>query len=239
MGSQQVIKELYVKSPNFAINDRINYFPYEKDNENLEDHGHWDYFFNNYGFRSHDESNYSLDDPTNDIWCFGCSFTMGTGVSREHAWPSVIQRLTGRNVKNFGVGGSGPLTTWRLMQSWYRESSTKPKDILVLGFWPGRTEIWKDNCYQLQTHNNMLDLPYNPFEVGKMYEDVVPKINNFHNTTLIDVEKLLKIAIDRKLNDMGRDNSIGIQNTYNYFGHPGIKCHNFIAHTFLEKLKSK
>ena len=42
-----------------------------------------------------------------DIACFGCSFTYGVGLDKmEDAWPGQLAKITGRDVKNFGAGGS-------------------------------------------------------------------------------------------------------------------------------------
>jgi hypothetical protein len=41
-----------------------------------------------------------------DIACFGCSQTWGSSLEYEESWPSQLQKITGRSVKNLGVGGS-------------------------------------------------------------------------------------------------------------------------------------
>jgi len=41
-----------------------------------------------------------------DIACFGCSQTWGSSLEYEESWPSQIQKITGRSVKNLGIGGS-------------------------------------------------------------------------------------------------------------------------------------
>ena len=41
-----------------------------------------------------------------DIACFGCSQTWGSSLEYEESWPSQLQKITGRSVKNLGIGGS-------------------------------------------------------------------------------------------------------------------------------------
>jgi hypothetical protein len=41
-----------------------------------------------------------------DIACFGCSQTWGFFLEYEESWPSQLQKITGRSVKNLGIGGS-------------------------------------------------------------------------------------------------------------------------------------
>jgi hypothetical protein len=45
--------------------------------------------------------------------CFGCSFTMGTGVHAQDTWPSQLQSLTGMTVSNLGHAGSSNDTAFR------------------------------------------------------------------------------------------------------------------------------
>ena len=41
-----------------------------------------------------------------DVACFGCSQTYGAFVGDDQTWPSELERLTGKSVKNYGVSGS-------------------------------------------------------------------------------------------------------------------------------------
>ena len=41
-----------------------------------------------------------------DIACFGCSQTWGSSLEYEESWPSQLQKITGRSVRNLGIGGS-------------------------------------------------------------------------------------------------------------------------------------
>ena len=65
------------------------------------------YQFNGHGFRSAE-----FGTPV-DIVCFGCSFTMGTGVHEQDTWPSQLQALTGLSVANLGHAGSSNDTAFR------------------------------------------------------------------------------------------------------------------------------
>jgi len=66
-----------------------------------------DYQFNSHGFRTAE-----FDCPI-DVVCFGCSFTMGTGVHAQDTWPSQLQSLTGMSVANLGHAGSSNDTAFR------------------------------------------------------------------------------------------------------------------------------
>jgi hypothetical protein len=65
------------------------------------------YQFNSHGFRG-----VEFETPV-DVVCFGCSYTMGTGVNAEHTWPSQLAELTGMRVINLGHAGSSNDTAFR------------------------------------------------------------------------------------------------------------------------------
>jgi hypothetical protein len=66
-----------------------------------------DYQYNSHGFRTEE-----FDRPF-DAVCFGCSFTMGTGVHNKDTWPKQLQTLTGLSVANLGHAGSSNDTAVR------------------------------------------------------------------------------------------------------------------------------
>jgi hypothetical protein len=66
-----------------------------------------DYQYNSHGFRTAE-----FDQPF-DVVCFGCSFTMGTGVHSKDTWPSQLAELTGLQVANLGHAGSSNDTAVR------------------------------------------------------------------------------------------------------------------------------
>jgi hypothetical protein len=67
-----------------------------------------EYKFNSHGFRTHE-----VDTPA-DVLCFGCSFTMGTGVHNHETWPSQLEQLTGLSCINLGHAGCSNDTVFRM-----------------------------------------------------------------------------------------------------------------------------
>jgi hypothetical protein len=66
-----------------------------------------DYRYNSHGFRT------AEFDRKFDAVCFGCSFTMGTGVHSRDTWPEQLQTLTGLSTANLGHAGSSNDTAVR------------------------------------------------------------------------------------------------------------------------------
>jgi hypothetical protein len=66
-----------------------------------------DYQYNSHGFRT------TEFDQEFDAVCFGCSFTMGTGVHARDTWPEQLSNLTGLRVANLGHAGSSNDTAVR------------------------------------------------------------------------------------------------------------------------------
>jgi hypothetical protein len=66
-----------------------------------------DYQFNSHGFRTTE-----FDRPF-DAVCFGCSFTMGTGIHSRDTWPEQLATMTGLTVANLGHAGSSNDTAFR------------------------------------------------------------------------------------------------------------------------------
>jgi hypothetical protein len=66
-----------------------------------------DYCYNSHGFRT------AEFDRSFDAVCFGCSFTMGTGVHSQDTWPEQLAALTGLQVANLGHAGSSNDTAVR------------------------------------------------------------------------------------------------------------------------------
>ena len=87
-------------------------------NKRLHDLGFVDnpieYKFNNHGFRT------AEFDQKFDMVCFGCSFTMGTGVHAKDTWPEQLQDLTGLKIANLGHAGSSNDTAFRFAQHYLK-----------------------------------------------------------------------------------------------------------------------
>jgi len=66
-----------------------------------------DYQYNSHGFRT------AEFDRTFDAVCFGCSFTMGTGVHSQDTWPEQLSAITELSVANLGHAGSSNDTAVR------------------------------------------------------------------------------------------------------------------------------
>jgi hypothetical protein len=66
-----------------------------------------EYQYNSHGFRT------AEFDQQFDVVCFGCSFTMGTGVHSKDTWPVQLAELTGLRVANLGHAGSSNDTAFR------------------------------------------------------------------------------------------------------------------------------
>jgi hypothetical protein len=72
------------------------------------------YQFNSHGFRNKEF------DQKFDIACFGCSFTMGTGVHNLHTWPQQLADLTNLNVANLGLSGSSNDCSYRMAEHYLK-----------------------------------------------------------------------------------------------------------------------
>jgi hypothetical protein len=108
-----------------------------KKKQQLQDLGYVDvsieYKFNQDGFRT-SELNQSFD-----MVCFGCSFTMGTGVHAMETWPGQLEGITGLKIANLGHAGSSNDTAFRFAAHYLKK--IKPQ-----------YAIW------LQTDNHRLEL---------------------------------------------------------------------------------
>lgn len=78
-----------------------------------------DYRYNSHGFRT-DEFDNKIE-----VLCFGCSFTMGTGIHAKDTWPSQFAHKSGLKTANLGLAGSSNDTTFRLAS--YYLSLLQPK----------------------------------------------------------------------------------------------------------------
>lgn len=106
-------------------------------NKKLQQLGYVDatieYQFNSHGFRT------AEFDQKIDIMCFGCSFTMGTGLPAKDTWPTKLHDLTGLTVANLGQAGSSNDTAYRMARHYLHVF--QPKYAIWLQTDPVRLEI--------------------------------------------------------------------------------------------------
>lgn len=104
-----------------------------------------DYTFNSHGFRSIEF------DQKIDVVCFGCSFTMGTGLPMSYTWPSQLASMTGLSVANLGHAGSSNDTAFRFAKHYLK--LLKPQHAVWLQTDAHRIELLDDHA---QTSLNIL-----------------------------------------------------------------------------------
>jgi len=110
-----------------------------------------DYTYNSHGFRT------AEFDRNFDVVCFGCSFTMGTGIHATDTWPSQLAAITGLQVANLGHAGSSNDTAFRLADYYLR--LLRPKYAVWLQTDRHRIELIDDgipvsiNIMATDTHN--------------------------------------------------------------------------------------
>ena len=95
-----------------------------------------EYKYNSHGFRTVEF------DQQFDVVCFGCSYTMGTGVHEKDTWPSQLENLTGLRVANLGHAGSSNDTAFRYAQHYL--PLLKPKHAIWLQTDMHRLELIDD-----------------------------------------------------------------------------------------------
>lgn len=96
-----------------------------------------EYKFNSHGFRSKE-----FDQPV-DIVCFGCSFTMGTGIRECDTWPTRLEHMSGMTVYNLGHAGSSNDTAFRFAN--YYLKTLRPRFAVWLQAVAHRLELLDDH----------------------------------------------------------------------------------------------
>ena len=95
------------------------------------------YTYNSHGFRT------AEFDREFDVVCFGCSFTMGTGVHAKDTWPEQLAAITGLTVANLGHAGSSNDTAVRFALHYLK--LLKPKYAVWLQTDQHRIELMDDS----------------------------------------------------------------------------------------------
>jgi hypothetical protein len=174
------------------------------------------YQFNSHGFRT------SEFDQKFDIVCFGCSFTMGTGVRREHTWPNQLSQATNFSVANLGHAGSSNDTAFRLADHYLK--FLLPRWAVWLQTDQHRLEIIDEdrdvalNILSTDSDNWYAD---NPFVKTWMSSDINQSLNLKKNTgafeNLCRALNIVPVVVTRSqmiYNDFGRDLSHPGQRSY-------------------------
>jgi hypothetical protein len=95
------------------------------------------YRYNSHGFRT------AEFDHTFDVACFGCSFTMGTGIHNKDTWPEQLSALTGMTTANLGHAGSSNDTAFRFAAHYLK--FLKPRYAIWLQTDRHRVELLDDH----------------------------------------------------------------------------------------------
>jgi len=156
-----------------------------------------EYTYNSHGFRT-SEFNQQFD-----VVCFGCSFTMGTGVHDKDTWPSQLESLTGLKVANLGHAGSSNDTAYRMARHYLK--FLQPKYAIWLQTDAHRIEIIDQstnisiNILASDTDNLFSD---NLFIKTWMSSDINQQLNLDKNTQafkyLCDQASVVPIILSRR-----------------------------------------
>jgi hypothetical protein len=182
------------------------------------------YHCNSYGYRTPE---FDLNSVAPSILCLGCSFTYGTGVKQEDAWPSLIrQRFPEYNVHNLGSAGSSGDTIVRTLTN--TGDLLNPKIVLIL--WP---EIFRFELYRSNNiyHTSALDGICRPemlidshfIALRRKNKAMIDMLAARYNYTVINYSTR---TMPVKFNDRGRDE------------HPGPQSHANMAELYISRIIS-
>ena len=186
-------------SDNFKDIDLNDIFSIDGTNYTLDEFKNFKYTYNNFGFR--DDIDYEIDNGKDEIWCFGCSFTVGIGVPKERNWPSLIQKETGATVKNFGVSGGGLPTISRLLKNWLEFSKYPPKHILLLGYFDNRFEV-----EGISGEIHRIGLSAHNYDTAKFHKNDIKRIKDAANEFIKNEDEWIKTETD-KVNEILKNHS--------------------------------
>lgn len=132
------------------------------------------YSHNAQGFRDSE-----LDDRPAGM-AFGCSMTYGTGLPVNRIWPSLLGRLLGFHVWNFGIPGVGYDTVFRMMHHWV--PVIRPRLVVVFEPPTQRIEIKADHDRWSTITSATPDPPWDRSEFVRMWY-------SFEENTLYNTDK--------------------------------------------------
>jgi len=82
-----------------------------------------EYIFDENGYRLFRPE--SFENIKDEIFCFGCSFTLGFGLPEDHTWPYILSKKINMKPINYGVGG---ISTDFIARQIYQIFNTIPKE---------------------------------------------------------------------------------------------------------------
>jgi len=184
------------------------------------------YKYNSHGFRT-DE----FDDSV-EVVCFGCSFTMGTGIHAEDTWPAQFEHKTGLKTANLGLAGSSNDTVFRLAGHYLH--LLKPKYAIWVQTDMSRIEILEDspsislNILPTDMHN-----PYAKDEFIKTWfsvdsnQQLQLQKNTLAFQMLCSLENIIPIIIPR--------NEVPFLDYSRDLMHPGRLSYEKLAETMVDR----
>ena len=124
------------------------------------------------------ESYKSFRDPVADtsIGCFGCSFTWGSYLDYKESWPAQLSNITGKDVKNYGIGGSNNQEIMANACEYAKKYEVK--DIIILLCHFCRLQLVKD--HQLYNWH-----PKSDNKFYKLFPNEIKKMSTYSETTLL------------------------------------------------------
>jgi hypothetical protein len=194
----------------YPCGQEMSFSPSDVDTEENYDKNpsqHWGkysvgYKFNSHGFRSR-EFEISIDKPT--ILAFGCSHTVGVGISVEDNWPEqlAVKYFPNHVVYNAGLGGASSDTVARLASNMI--PILNPDIVAIL--WPSmhRFETYHHDGDRIGTRFNG---PWtNDNDLKIYFEDNNSYNNQMKNKMIVELLqknynfKLISIDVDQAFKD--------------------------------------
>jgi hypothetical protein len=183
-----------------------------------------EYRFNSEGFRGPE-----IGQP--DALCFGCSFTMGTGLNEIDTWPAQFSSITGLSAANLGHAGSSNDTAVRFAMHYVPK--IKPKFAIWVQTDSGRIEIINEHIGIVDNilAGSVFDTPYGKDYYIKIWltSEVNQTFNTLKNTLsfkqLCHENNVIPIIIPR--------NNVCTQDLARDLMHPGRASNRKLAETIV------
>lgn len=185
-----------------------------------------EYKLNNFGFRTPDDFN--LNEWGNVF--LGCSHTFGIGHHLENVWSYKLNEYVGGKFWNLSIGGTGPMTHFRLLLQFYKKFKIKNIFHYSPNLYP-RYEFIVDHIptsYMLSTSYTNYDIVKNIKNFGNLYSNSLTnfdQINLMHKTYTLACKGLAEeigcnyyiINDERTPNDpLFDDGSLGARDLHHY-----------------------